>query len=394
MPRRPSPPTTTLVKALSDSSAPQRTSGGEGTARPATSGGEGTARPATSGGARRPTLGEIAAAAGVSPATASRVLNESAPVAEAKRAAVLAAAEAHGYTPNAIARALVSRRTRTLGVLVTDNAAPTYAALLHGAEQVVHAAGWGLLLANSGDDQEQALRALSLFARQQVDGVLLAPLQTDRRDLDALRGAAIPFVLMLRHFEDELEVDAVVADNVRGGELATAHLLELGHRRIAHLGGPRHVSSAAAREAGWRAAHAAAGLVAADDLVRHAAFTMAAGHAAAGELLDAPEAPTAIYAATDVQAVGALRAARERGLRVPGDLSVAGSDDVELARYLEVGLTTVRQPAAEIGARAVELLMDRIERGDGPPRRLTLPVELVVRGSTAPPADPDLRGAT
>ncbi|MCC6792744.1 MAG: LacI family DNA-binding transcriptional regulator, partial [Thermomicrobiales bacterium] len=189
------------------------------------------------------TIRDVASLAGVSVTTAHRALTGKGELSDDKRQRVLAAAKQLNFVPSHTARALVSGRTRTIGMVVTDNASPVYAGIVRGVEEVANATGYGLLLCNSGDSQDRALACLELLRSKQVDGVLLTPVQSDRRDVDFLRDAGIPFVLLLRHFDDVV-CDFVITDNELGGYRATMHLLARGHLRIAHIAGPAHVSSA------------------------------------------------------------------------------------------------------------------------------------------------------
>jgi LacI family transcriptional regulator len=335
----------------------------------------------------RVTIRDIARAAGVSVTAVSRALNNRGELSQQKRARVLDAAQQLHYTPNAVARALVSGSTRTLGVVVTDNTSPVYAQVLRGIEEVANAAGYGLLFANSADSQEKALRCLALLQAKQVDGLLWTPVQTDRRDVELLQQAGVPFVLLLRHFAD-LDSDYVILDNTRGGYLVTNHLLELGHRSIGHVAGPEHISSAQDRLAGYRRALKKWGVALDEGLVTAAPFTIDGGYEAAGRLLDRPRPPSAIVAATDLQAAGVLKACRERSLRVPEDLALTGGDDIELADYLEVPLTSFASSVRDIGARGAEIVIARIEGQSLPRQQVVLKPKLIVRRSSACPRQP------
>jgi DNA-binding LacI/PurR family transcriptional regulator len=328
----------------------------------------------------RITIREVAREAGVSVTAASRALNNKGEMRPEKRALVLAAAHRLQYTPSSVARALVSGKSKTLGVLVT-NTSPVYADILHGIEEAAHAADYGLLFANSTNSQDQALRCLTLLRTRQVDGVLLTSVQTDRRDIELLQQAGIPFVLLLRHFPD-LDADYVVLDNVKSGYLVTEHLLELGHRRIGHVAGPLYVSSAQGRLAGYRKALRKYGARYVAELVEIAPFTIDGGYTAALALLDRRDRPSAIVAATDLQAVGVLKAARTLGLRIPDDLALTGGDDIELAEFLEVPLTTFHQPARQIGSRAAGILIARLNGEARPTQQLVLKPRLIVRRSS------------
>ncbi len=330
------------------------------------------------------TIRDVAKAAGVSVTTAHRGLNGKDELGDETRARILAAAERLNYVPSAAARTLVSGKSRTIGMLVTDNASPVYAGIVRGVEEIANEAGYGLLLCNSADDQERALSSLALLRTQQVDGMLITPVQTDRRDIDYLRDAGIPFVLMLRHFDDPND-DVVMVDNVAASAAATRHLLDLGHQSIAHIAGPEHVSSACARLAGFREAMAEAGAPIPPGSIVHSPYTVAGGYTRALQLLTAHPPITAILAGNDLLAVGVIKAARELGIRIPDDLALIGGDDIELAEVLDPPLTTFRQPADEIGRAGAQLLLDRLAGGDPTPKQTVFMPELIVRASSGGP---------
>jgi LacI family transcriptional regulator len=327
------------------------------------------------------TIKDVARVAGVSVTTAHRGLTGKSELSDDKRRRVLAAAKQLNFVPSHTARALVSGRTNTIGMIVTDNASPVYAGIVRGVEEAANEAGFGLLLCNSGDSQERALACIALLRAKQVDGVLLTPVQSDRRDIDELTDAGIPFVLLLRHFP-EIASDYVVTDNELGGYLATSHLLARGRRRIAHVAGPEGVSSGLGRLRGYRRALAERDVSFDPALVVHAPFTVHGGYEAALSLLRDSGRPDAIFASNDMQAVGVLKAAREHGVAIPGDLALAGGDDIELAAYLETPLTTFHQPAREIGSLGARILLDRLRGAEDGPRQIVLTPELIVRASS------------
>jgi LacI family transcriptional regulator len=302
-----------------------------------------------------------------------------------KQVRVLAAAQRLGYAPSAVAQALVSGRTRTLGVVTTDNASPVYAEALRGIQDVATPAGFGLLFCNSADRQEQALQCLAMLQSKHVDGVLLAPVQTDHRDIEYLERSGRPFVFLLRYFPELPHIDYVITDNVAGGLLMTNHLLDLGHRVIGHIGGPAYTSTAQGRLAGYRHALERRGIPYAPDLVVHAPYTVAGGCEAAHALLSRPDRPSAIFAATDLQAVGVLKAAKQLALCIPTDLALAGGDDIELAEFLEVPLTTFHQSTRRIGALAAEILLSKLSGKAQAAQQIALTPTLVVRKSSGCP---------
>jgi LacI family transcriptional regulator len=327
------------------------------------------------------TIRDVARAAGVSVTTASRAFNNKDDVHPATRARVHEAAQRLGYVPDYRARGLVLGHTRTLGALIADNANPVYSETLRGMESVAHRAGYGLLLCNAGESQEQALSCLATLQTNRVEGVLITPVQTDRRDIEQLQQMDTPFIQVLRHFDD-LAADYVVADHALGGYLVSAHLLDLGHRRLAHIAGPPHLSTSQSRLAGYRRALAERGLPYDEDLVARGNFTPAGGYEAAMRLLQRPDRPTAIFAGNDLQAVGVLKAARALDLRVPEDVALAGGDDIPLADVLEVPLTTFHVPLFDIGARATEILLSKLVGASSGLQQIVYPPALVVRRSS------------
>ncbi|MDX6626827.1 MAG: LacI family transcriptional regulator [Solirubrobacterales bacterium] len=338
--------------------------------------------------ARRVTIKDVARLAEVSTAVASRAINGKGDVSEGKRKRALEAAAQLGYVPNSMARGLVKGRQTTIGVIVTDSSSPVYASIVRGIEELANERGFGVLLANSADSQAQALRSLDSLIASRVSGVLIVPTQRDRRDIEMLRGAGMPFVLLLRHFEDDADTDFVITDNVLGAEQVTRHLVELGHRRIGHVAGPPEVSTGQERVTGYRKALEEAGVAPRPELVAHGPYTIEAGQELGARLLALAEPPTAIFAATDRQAIGVMQAVRDKGLTVPEDVAVVGGDDIELAQYLAVPLTTFHQRAREIGREGMQTLLSRMDAiygdraGEDAYQQVVLRPELVVRESS------------
>ncbi len=330
------------------------------------------------------TLRDIARHAGVSVTTAHRGINGKGELNEETRQRILDAAKELGYVRNETARSLVSGRSNTIGMIVTDNASPVYAGIVRGVESVVKSAGFGLLLCNSADDPGEALSCLELLRSKQVDGVLITPVQSDLAELDYLRDAHIPYVLLLRTFDNALD-DVVVTNNEAAGRAAAGLLVELGHRRIGHIAGPAHISSARGRLAGYTQALQDGGLPVDPNLIVYAPFTTEGGYRAALDLLNRDDRPSAIFSANDMQAVGVMKAARELGIRLPDELALVGGDDIELAEFLEVPLTTFHQPAFEIGSRGAELLLSRLVGDAKEPQQIVMTPQLIVRQSSGGP---------
>jgi DNA-binding LacI/PurR family transcriptional regulator len=316
---------------------------------------------------RGPTIRDVARRAGVSAATVSRVLNDSPLVLEPTRARVQAAVDELGYRLNATARNLSIGRAMAIGVVVPFLTAPSVIERVRG---VVERLGRGerreydLLLfdVEAPEQRDGALRDLA--RRDRVAGLLLISLPISDGEVDALERDALPAVLV---DSAHPRLPRVVIDNVRGGELAAEHLLARGHRRIGFVGdhstNPYGFTSSEDRRNGYRGALARASVEVDPGLERLGAHGRDEAELLAEELLGLPDPPSAIFAASDLQAIGVLKAAERRGVRVPEDLAVVGFDDVDLAEI--VGLTTIRQPLREGGALAADLLLRGIERGEG-----------------------------
>jgi DNA-binding LacI/PurR family transcriptional regulator len=319
-----------------------------------------------------PTIAEVAERAGVGVATVSRVLNSSPSVSRATRRRVQAVIEELGYAPNAAARALSTGRTCAVGVAAPFLTRPSVVERLRGVSRRIAAADYQLVLF----DVERPRPLAELAGAGRLDGLILISLAPSDDELERLRGAGIPVVLV---DGEHPELRCVFIDDVAGGRLAAEHLLALGHRRIGFVGdaedGPFGFTSSARRRVGAEAACAEAGV---ELVVRRGPHGRDRAAVLAGELLRGPERPSAIFASSDAQALGVLEAAAAAGLSVPDELSVVGFDDIEVARY--AGLTTVAQPLEESGLRGAELLLGALEGAPLSTRRL--PLELMQRSTT------------
>jgi DNA-binding LacI/PurR family transcriptional regulator len=331
----------------------------------------------------------VAARAGVSKSLVSLVLQNSPHVSEAKRKAVLKAVEELGYRPDPVARSLAERRTRTVGVVIDDLSNPWYVALLDGLRPVLHEHGLRPLLAD-GRTEPDAVQALSDL---RVDGLVLVgtPSTAVAEQVKAL-GNQIPIVVAGTREPRLSAVDLIANDDYGGAQLATRHLLDLGHRRIAHIVGEGEVGRL--RRAGYEAAIVETGL---EPRCMTGDWTESTGHRVATELLSSADRPTAIFAANDLSAVGVLAAADDLHLRVPGDVSVVGYDDSWFARLHRLSLTTIDSHITEVGQVAGRALTARIEGDSGTAGIRLLFPELVRRSSTGPAhasAAGDLRAGT
>ncbi len=323
----------------------------------------------------RPNIYAVAAHANVSIATVSRVQRGTAVVAPETRDRVLRAIEELGYRPSGAGRALAERRSDAIGIVFPDLSGPYYSEVIGGCEERVVAAGLSLLILGTHGRERAAELVFDLAG--QVDGLMVMGRTVPDEVVRTLDGYGVPIVLLARAGSGE--IPAVRAENLAQAEAMTAHLLGHGHEAIAFLGDPASSPDAAERRQGYLNAHDAAGRPAPAEPVA-VLFDEDHGHEAALRLLDTPARPTALMCASDEIALGALAAAHELGLRVPGDVAVTGWDDIQVARYITPALTTVRQPMRRLGACAVELLLQRIQTGVTPPGEV-LPTELVVRAS-------------
>jgi len=339
-------------------------------------------------GTRRATIRDVATLAAVSHQTVSRVINGQTSVAEPTRRRVLEAIAELGYVPSPMARGLISNRTHTLGMVTADVSDGFFARAVAGAEIAARRRNYYLIVGSveESPDDEEGTGYLRLMLERRVEGLILARpgVVFEGEHLEGAASAGIPLVSI---GSTELPgFTSVDVDNRRGGFDATKHLLELGHRSIATIVGPRDWPSADARLAGYHDALREAGSAETAELVEHGAdWGLECGHAATERLLARGRKFTAIFAHSDLIALGAIRRLRLEGLSVPEDVSVVGYDDVPIAAYVDPPLTTVHQPMREVGELAAGLILDRIagsERDDGPN---LLPARLVVRQSTAPP---------
>ena len=326
---------------------------------------------------------DVALRAGVGVATVSRVLNGRAHVAPATRERVLTAMRELDYRPSSVARNLSFRRTMVVGVVVPFLTSPSAVERVRGIVETLAASEYDLTLYDV-ESEDRRRRAFELLGRpDRTDGLLVVSLIPDAAAVARLQAGRIPCVL-IDGFHPHLP--HVISDDVHGGELATRHLLELGHLRIALIGDkppdPYRLGGSRDRTSGYRRALARAGVEARSEYIRQGTQSRREAQEIAEDLLRLPEPPTAVFACSDVQALGVLEAAATLGLRVPEDLSVVGFDDIEIASY--VGLTTVRQPLLESGRRGAALLLAGLSNGE-PTASEQLELELVARRTTGAP---------
>ncbi|MFF6772331.1 LacI family DNA-binding transcriptional regulator [Streptomyces sp. NPDC012637] len=353
------------------------------------------------GTARTVGIKDVAREAGVSVGTVSNVINQPDRVSPATLQHVRGVIERLGYVRSESARQLRAGRSRIMALLVLDMGNPFFVDIARGAERTARAAGLGVMVCNSDQNAEDEADYLALFAEQRVRGVLVTPADPSGANLREFRRHGIPYVLVDRVAgEDGPEGDgagdgagtgagcSVSVDDVVGGSLAIRHLTATGHRTFAYVSGPSHLQQVRDRREGALLALAEAGLPA--SALREISverLDVASGRDAGSRLLGLPDRPTAVFCANDLLALGVLQALYTAGVRVPDDMAIVGYDDIEFAAAATVPLTSVRQPAVTLGARAAELLLEETgdQAEDHRHEHLVLQPELVVRRSSLTP---------
>jgi len=325
------------------------------------------------------TIKDVAERAGVSTATVSRALSGGS-VREDLKKRVIEAAQALKFRPNRAARNLRAGSTRTIGVLIPDIENPFFTSVICGIEEVVQAAGYSLLLANFNESPERERALLAAFHAEGVAGLIFTASCSLTSQYQPMIEAGIPMVAVSR-LPGRLKVDQVTVANEEGARAAVAHLIGLGHKRIAMINGPVNVSTAEERQRGYERAFLDAGLRVPEDLTVHCDFRQNAGFAAVSELLERSRRPTAIFAASNLLTLGALEAIHQLDLKIPEDVAIVGFDDMAWAKSLRPPLTTVAQPALEVGRSAARMLLERIQQPDTPRRQVVLETTLIVRAS-------------
>jgi LacI family transcriptional regulator len=327
------------------------------------------------------TIKDVARTAGVSTATVSAVINESAYVSPALRARVAEAVRDLAYTPSLLARRLRTGASELIAIVVADLSNPFYARVVCAAEAAVAAWGFSLVVFNSDEKPEAEKRIRSRVRALSCDGLILVPVSAPSRDADSQR---IPTVLFGRTHEGD-GLDAVTIDNFAASCQATNYLIDLGHKRIGAITGPRRLSTGLARIEGMQAAMSAKGMTLEPRFVRSGDFREEAAYSAARGLLEQPERPTALYVANGLMALGVMRAIADAGLRCPEDVSVASTDNIPGIRGLRPNLTRTEHPIVDMVNEAVRLLVDRMKRADAvEARHVVFPSALVVGDSCAP----------
>jgi LacI family xylobiose transport system transcriptional regulator len=342
---------------------------------------------AASGPSRRITLTSIAGQAGVSIATVSKVLNGRTDVSASTRLRVETLLHEHGYLKRASSAG--SGAARMIELVFHELESEWSIEIIRGVERVTNESGLSLILTESGDRHSPGHAWIDGVLRRRPIGVILVFSDLDPAEKYKLRSRGVNFVVVDPSDEPEDDVASIGSANWAGGRAAAEHLIELGHRRIGMISGPEDMLCSVARVDGFRSALERSGIRYDPGLVRAGDFHVTGGRAAAEELLDLPEPPTAIFAGSDLQALGVYEAARPRGVSIPNDLSVVGYDDLRVARWVGPPLTTIRQPLTEMAETAARLLIGMVDAPEGTlNQRIDLATSLVVRESTAPPGQP------
>ena len=344
----------------------------------------------------RVSIKDIAKAAGVSHSTVSRALSDNPLVSTETKERIQRLARKMGYSPDAQARSLVMGRTQTIGVVVTTIADPFIADVLQSIENTAQGDGYSVILASSHADPDREIAAVKMLHSQRVDGVIVISSRVGALYQNHLDSLAVPVVLLNSHSEQRGPYTfAVGVDNLRGGYIATAHLIDAGHRRIAYVRGAAGHSNDLARFDGYRRALEEAGIVFDPALVVPGTGGADGGEHALPVLLGLSKQATAVFCYNDMTAIGLLRAARRKGVPIPGDLAVVGFDDIPLASYVDPSLTTVAQPTGEMGERAMKMVLDLLaESGEngGSVANVVVQGELVVRLSSGAARFPGATG--
>ena len=328
------------------------------------------------------TIKDVAQRAGVSTATVSRVLAGKTIVSRELRERVLAAAEELEYQPSRVARSLRVQRSRIIGLIISDIQNPFFTSLVRAVEDIAYQNDYGVFLCNSDEDVQKERFYVELLHAEKVAGVVISATQEEENPSRMLVDAGIPVVAVDRRMRD-LDVDTVVIDNVGAAREIVSHLIADGHRRIGAVVGPSVTTTGRERLEGYVRALKEHGLRVEPQLVRTGLPKSEFGYRSAGELLALSEPPSAIFTGNNLLTSGALRAVRERGLRIPSDIGLAAFDELDWMSLVQPGLTVVAQPTYELGQTAAELLLGRIEDRTLRARESVLEPTLVIRQSCA-----------
>ncbi len=329
------------------------------------------------------TIKDVAREAGVSTATVSRVMSKRDPVSGEMRDRVLGAARRLDYRPNALAKSLRVEATGTLGLIISNVMNPFFTAVARAVEDAAAERGYSVIIGNADEDPAKEERYVDALLRKQVDGFVVSPAREESPLLREVAASGTPVVFVDRSIEG-LDVPVVRADGRKAVGRLVDYLVELGHTRLAIICGPEGVVSGRERREAFLTAAGQVGLPIGEDYVKVGSFRRESGARAMKELLELSEPPTAVFAANNLMALGALQSIKASGLMIPDDISVASFDDVTWFELLDPPLTAIAQPTGEIGATAARMLLQMVEGGERP-EAYAAEAELIVRGSCAAP---------
>jgi LacI family transcriptional regulator len=328
------------------------------------------------------TIKDIAKHVGVSTATISHVINNTRFVSEGLKQKILKAIQELNYQPNAIARSLVKRKTHTIGIIVSDILNPFYTAIVRGIEDVTHKGGYNVMLCNTDEDPEKEKLYIQVLLEKRIDGLAISTAFQDGVHPLLAQLRMVPLVNIVRKIKG-LAADAVVGDNIGGAYKAIEHLIELGHRRIGIISGPSGLSSGAERLKGCKKAFDDHQITIEQSLIKFGDFKKESGYCFTKEILQGSNPPTAIFVTNNQMTIGALSALNELKTRIPEDISLISFDDMEWYSFLNPPITTVEHSPYQMGKKAGEMLVRRISKKEGKPKRVLFPSNLIVRGSTS-----------
>jgi len=326
------------------------------------------------------TIKDVARLANVHPSTVSRVVNNDSRISKKTKNKVFMVINKLGYTPNAIARGLKTKRTNTIGMLIPDITNPFFADLARGVEDAANDSGFNVFLCNSDEKLEKERTYLEILKEKRVDGLIICTAHIKDKSILDLERIKFPYILVSRDIEG-LDKNCIIVNDIAGGTMATEHLIKFGHRKIAHITGSLKVRSAINRLKGYKIALEKNHIEYKERLVEEGDFRISGGFHAMEKLLKLPELPTAIFAANDLLAMGAMQAIQKKKYHIPKDFCILGFDDIELASFVYPALTTIRQPMLEMGGLAVKILLRIIKEREYNQKKIILKPELVVRES-------------
>lgn len=329
------------------------------------------------------TIQDIAEEVGYSANTVSRALNDKAEIREDTKEKILETAEEMGYRPSRVAQRMRAEETGILGVVVANNANPFFSTVVKGIERAASNRGYNIILKDSDEDPDKEKEAIEIMLAEQVDGLLVSPVNSQESNIPEV-AEGLPFVAFARHFKS-LNTDFVLIDDLKGGYLATNHLIESGYRDVALLNGPMNELSAQERLEGYKKALKEAGREPNSNLIYDGILTMEQGYEVGKTILNSSHSPDAVHTFSDFVALGFMKAVKEKSLRVPEDIGIVGFDDIAFCSYSRVPLSTIRVPIKRIGQEAVKILLDRIQsEGEGKQEvsQIRLEPELIVRKSS------------